>query len=181
MKLKFKLTVMFVTCTSSDSLEISTLSLENNDTLADSSDIELDSYSLHFEDRIENNARTFDRSVSNPEHLSRSNRESTSSSDVTPRNEDSSVTNSVRNEDSSVATNSVSETLRQDTFDTNTTASDTTLRNETQSIASNPEALRNGHLESQSHDNQPLLASEGNVDVRRRKGENVYYDYLNSF
>ncbi|KAI5702877.1 hypothetical protein M8J75_005193 [Diaphorina citri] len=126
----------------SDSLDTSTLSLENNDTLADSSDIELDSYSLHFEDRIEN-SRPLDRSVSNPEDIRSQEASETTDSDVTLRAD--------------------SVTLRADSV--------TQRSDNRHSIVSNPELVQgNGTHNGLDPDNEPLLVSEGGVDVRRRKG-----------
>ncbi|KAL1459329.1 hypothetical protein WDU94_011323 [Cyamophila willieti] len=177
---------------SSDSLETSTLSLENNDTLADSSDIELDSYSLHFEDRIENGTKTninqLNRSVSHPEELSRNGTEgsghatytihnehsdsTTSSSEVTPRNEESQLTPTdegtvstseltLRNESQVTTTSNITSSRNQDYLDPST--------NHRHSVLSNPEGVRNG-VDSHTGENEPVLASEGGVEVRRRKG-----------
>uniref|UniRef100_A0A8D8YTB8 Ras association domain-containing protein 2 n=1 Tax=Cacopsylla melanoneura TaxID=428564 RepID=A0A8D8YTB8_9HEMI len=184
---------------SSDSLETSTLSLENNDTLADSSDIELDSYSLHFEDRIED--RTDTNSASQPDqlmlrnsngtegsghatytiHNERSSDSTNSSSEVTPRNAESQLTPPT-DEGGTVSTSEL--TLRNESeqvtnTNTNTTSEVASSRNEDysetnsnhrNSVLSNPEAVRNGVDSHTGDDNGPVLTSEGGVEVRRRKG-----------
>lgn len=147
----------------SDSLGTSTVSLENNDTLADSSDIEPDSYSLHFEDRIENSTR--DNAIGeNPKSTQDS---STRDRDTSPRDNSSTDSSTLVNATYSVPNRHLDRSVSNPEDVTRSSASDVTERNDSNrlSIVSNPEgALRNGSLE----DYVPL--SEGGADARKRKG-----------